>query len=777
MESQRSLRLFAATLAAGLLGCLGPPPSDFSDAAGDDTGGDDAAGDSATGNDGARDGTVPQDSGGFQDGSFDSTRSLDAADAGTSPDGNPDAQDTGAPPDAATCTSGNACSPAPCQLGATTCDGGTVQCTPTTSLMNGAVCDAGAVCNAGVCGACGSGTDCTEAGSCQKMIIACSSGSPVCAPAGTVSNGTLCGANLYCNAGSCAPCTAGGTCPPPLKPCNQGVVSCSQGQVVCTDQGTPAPNGTSCGTNQVCNAGQCGACSANVQCTPTNACHTGLTSCASGAQVCVDTGNPQVNGTGCTGADLCNKTYTCMGGMCTGSNPITCSAMDQCHSVGTCDMTTGKCSNPVATGATCDDGNPCTQTDTCQSDAGCLGSNPKSCPAIDLCHLVGTCNTSTGACSTPFASSGTSCGTNQICDGNGNCGCAAAYPNSCSGACVNLTSDQNNCGSCGHPCLGGSCLSGQCQPVTLGGDSTANDVTAIALDSTNIYWAQLANMGTIVKCPIATGCSGGAQPVTTGGLGGNYTFSLAVDSTNIYWAQSNNMVMKCALSGCSTGTTFFAPSQVGYTRTPVKVGVDATNVYWYEADTSGTVRMDYIYSCPVAGCPGGVNGTPNLVAQLPAKPDYFTVGPGFVYTGVRYALGDGGTGSQILKCSILGCSNTPTVLVSTGAVNTGGSLGPFAADSANVYWTDQGNGVFQCSANGCSTPTVLSPTNGEYVVVDSTNVYFGVGGNVDKCAIGGCGQSPIALAQGLSQPLVFGVDSSAVYFTVSVGISFLKLAK
>ena len=63
---------------------------------------------------------------------------------------------------------------------------------------------------------------------------------------------------------------------------------------------------------------------------------------------------------------------------------------------------TGICSNPNATnGTTCNDGNACTQTDTCQTGA-CTGGTPVACTASDQCHVAGTCNPATG-CPAPEA--------------------------------------------------------------------------------------------------------------------------------------------------------------------------------------------------------------------------------------------------------------------------------------------------------------------------------------------------------------------------------------
>jgi len=41
-------------------------------------------------------------------------------------------------------------------------------------------------------------------------------------------------------------------------------------------------------------------------------------------------------------------------------------------------------------GQPCNDGNACTQTDTCGAGEACIGSNPVVCTALDQCHAVGT---------------------------------------------------------------------------------------------------------------------------------------------------------------------------------------------------------------------------------------------------------------------------------------------------------------------------------------------------------------------------------------------------
>ncbi|MFT3775307.1 MAG: hypothetical protein QM820_58915 [Minicystis sp.] len=88
------------------------------------------------------------------------------------------------------------------------------------------------------------------------------------------------------------------------------------------------------------------------------------------------------------------------------SHATECTALDQCHDVGTPDPVTGICSNPnKVDGSPCDVGNhdPCTETDTCLSGV-CVGGSPVDCSAPpDTCHTAtgAVCDTLSGLCSHP----------------------------------------------------------------------------------------------------------------------------------------------------------------------------------------------------------------------------------------------------------------------------------------------------------------------------------------------------------------------------------------
>ena len=240
------------------------------------------------------------------------------------------------------------------------------------------------------------------------------------------SNPTL---NGMCTSGAATLVCISGVCDPNGNACGyavgDGSCTSSNGSVVC-DSGACSTTGicepaggcevnADCSTGNVCKANACvPGCSisgvfypANTQ-NPANSC-----------QVCIPASSTTAwssvsNGTACNDGNLCTQGDVCQSGTCVGE-PVVCNPSDACHVAGTCNPSTGACSNPTAPdGTTCNDGNACTQSDVCQSGT-CTGT-PVVCTASDACHTAGTCNPSTGACSNPTAPNGTSCGTGETCE-------------------------------------------------------------------------------------------------------------------------------------------------------------------------------------------------------------------------------------------------------------------------------------------------------------------------------------------------------------------------
>jgi hypothetical protein len=164
------------------------------------------------------------------------------------------------------------------------------------------------------------------------------------------------------------------------------------------------------------------ACTAPSQCS-TGFCVNGVccdSACTNSCSACnlagsVGVCSPKPNGSACEDGNFCTQFDTCQAGTCVSGGAKT-------------------------NGSGCDDGNLCTQLDTCQFGT-CVGGDAKVCPPADQCRPSATCNPSTGLC--PVAAMGTSCTDNNVCNGAEACddkgNCKAGTPLTCvaSAGCVN----------------------------------------------------------------------------------------------------------------------------------------------------------------------------------------------------------------------------------------------------------------------------------------------------------------------------------------------------
>jgi hypothetical protein len=112
----------------------------------------------------------------------------------------------------------------------------------------------------------------------------------------------------------------------------------------------------------------------------------------------------------------------------------------------------------------------------------------------------------------------------------------------CGSACVDLTSNGANCGTCGHDCLGGACDGGACVEVQLAnGQDSPED---IAVDPSGVYWTNHGGGGTVMKYTFAT------KQTTTLASSQAQPQAIALDATNVYWANNGaNAVMEVPLGG------------------------------------------------------------------------------------------------------------------------------------------------------------------------------------------------------------------------------------
>ena len=115
--------------------------------------------------------------------------------------------------------------------------------------------------------------------------------------------------------------------------------------------------------------------------------------------------------------------------------------------------------------------------------------------------------------------------------------------------CTNTLTDTFNCGSCGHDCLGGACLAGQCQPVVIA--TELGQPMAIALDVTHVYWTN-ATTGDVRRAPIT---GGAAETLYDGPIGTDLGDGLVRTGTDVYFTigDADGGVFRCAATGCGAG--------------------------------------------------------------------------------------------------------------------------------------------------------------------------------------------------------------------------------
>jgi hypothetical protein len=175
--------------------------------------------------------------------------------------------------------------------------------------------------------------------------------------------------------------------------------------------------------------------------------------------VCQNVGSSDAQ---CVGAAYCGAGGTCQPKLGAGqpagapdqclssfvANGVCCTSACQAGPCAACSVAAGALMDGTCSpidGVACNDGNACTQTDTC-SGGICVGSNPKVCPAGGQCQATGMCDPASGMCLPVDLPDGSACSNDNPCS---NDSCQA-------GVCKGVSKLD------GTPCTGGICIAGKC---------------------------------------------------------------------------------------------------------------------------------------------------------------------------------------------------------------------------------------------------------------------------------------------------------------------------
>lgn len=335
----------------------------------------------------------------------------------------------------------------------------------------------------------------------------------------------------------------------------------------------------------------------------------------------------------------------------------------------------------------------------------------------------------------------------------------------CSTGCFDLTSNGDNCGACGHSCLGGACIGKTCQPVTLAASPGGGAPKDIKVEGTHVFWtveALGASGGGVFQANVM-GANQTAVAIATGTAEANdNTRAVAAHGAAVYWTQysigtdttriwqgavdhaTSPVVLDTLAPGviayglalnpsgshvytvtltvpgdtvdsrdCMTASpvmcTAIFPSYMSGSSGPLYIVADASQVYWTDPSF---VRVRKALM--------GGNQAVSDVATSQANIDLLTVNNGFLYWIVTGAINRSPVGSA-----------SPEPVISTGNTPSG-----IAADATNVYWSDATvDRIRYAPAAGAGVAKDLATAHAGRLARDNAAIYWTETGTIKKVAL------------------------------------------
>lgn len=279
----------------------------------------------------------------------------------------------------------------------------------------------------------------------------------------------------------------------------------------------------------------------------------------------------------------------------------------------------------------------------------------------------------------------------------------------CGSGCADVQTDPSHCGRCGHGCVAGACVSGQCQSWVVANTSAAN----------------------------------AGLPVVRGGTYGHV--DLATDGTNVVWVDPTQGVLQVSsTTGPSAAIMNLSPLQSSTTSIVANLAVASGVVVWTVADVNNGVSL---WTATEGVAPSGA-----LVASLGSgSAGDLPSGLALDATGANAYFLDSETNSSsnspkapgVYKCNLASksCSlqyaaTPPSAFLLANDVALSGS---------RLFWTDSAAGsVDRADYSNNALGAAVSNQNGPCLLaLDATNVYWA---NIMSNGADGGGSPSFALA-------------------------------
>lgn len=299
---------------------------------------------------------------------------------------------------------------------------------------------------------------------------------------------------------------------------------------------------------------------------------------------------------------------------------------------------------------------------------------------------------------------------------------------------ADLSTSAEHCGRCNHSCLGGTCASSQCQPVTLATRSRPYD---LALDATNVYWTDKGGGALLPDVSTVPKAGGMVRLVSQASSASGDPTALVIAGTGrmVFTDLQNDLILSCAKAGTACQDEKQLTSESGANG----VAWNGTSVYWANSSSGNIRRADALLQNDVIFVSS--RNTPRRIVANAANV-FWTVSGGIETVpvtggGVSQYSGDATPRDLAIDATyIYVVTQTEVRRLTHGGQNeivlaTGTDLQRVAVDGSGVYYTDRGGGgrVLRCPLAGCiapKAPDVLATGDAAVlaIAVDATRVFW-----------------------------------------------------
>jgi hypothetical protein len=339
----------------------------------------------------------------------------------------------------------------------------------------------------------------------------------------------------------------------------------------------------------------------------------------------------------------------------------------------------------------------------------------------------------------------------------------------CEDVCTSLASDPLNCGSCGHDCLGGACVAGQCQPVVLGGGFT--NPSAVALSETHLYFREGAQgAGRVVRLPKA----GGELEVVAQGV--SNLVGVAIGGEQLYFASGNaatlgqGQVLRADLDG--SNLLAFSPLRAPGIFSLIVPGL---NVWYTERNAMNTL----LYRAPLLS-----QGEPGAGAEAEFETVAGALASMTVNSGCLFYVAQSAPQQIMRKCA-------PAAVAEVHYSGGSGEVvfQPAASTDGDYLYFAQGTTLSRIAldppagAEAIVSGRVSAPTADADALYYAARLDDTAGGCSSQYALLRAAKTPAAgtpaqlVAPPLACPTQIASDAAALYWVSDDGSALLKLAK